>query len=425
MAYYASMSVTESEDMMAGAKQSHNVFVTGGAEDVGLATVRALMRRGHKVVATACDAEGALAVRLAGALPVYPDLGRASEVLSNLQLAKADAVVHAGPQFYGGLPHANRDFTACSDQLLSFTAAVVQAAEAHGIHRIVSLSFGYLYEAIHGAAREGDRDARDSDYAPMLEAETILRDSGLNGFIIRSGYVYGGNGAPTAALAKSIKKSRALPSGAKPASWIHEDDLAAAIATLLEAEGAVNGIETINAADDAPRSPDEFVAATCDALGLSAPGFAGDSWLTALRHKTFRDKLLEREIVINSDALRDRFAWRPRHSRIESGLEATALTWRMKDAVDADDFYKYEDKAAEAIAAFAYDPALLAPVAVEEKPAAKAQAAVETAAPVTAAAPPTSDGPTPWNEDDAKREERKRKALERKAKRAARQSGGS
>lgn len=410
---------------MAEAKQSLNVFVTGGAEDVGLATVRALMRRGHKVVATACDAEGALAVRLAGALPVYPDLSRASEVLSNLQLAKADAVVHAGPQYYGGLPYASSDYAAYTNQLLSYTAAVVQAAKAHGVHRVVSLSFGYLYEAAGGAAKEGDRDARDSDYAPMLAAETILRDSGLNGFIVRSAYIYGGNSAPTSALAKSIKKSRTLPSGAKPASWIHEDDLAAAIVSLLEAEGDVNGVETINAADDAPRSPDEFVVATCDALGLSAPGFASGGFLTGLRQKTFRDKLLEREIVINSDALRDRFAWRPRHGGLESGLEATALTWRMKEAVDADDFYKYEDEAAQAIASFAYDAALLAPVAVEEKPAAKAEAPVEQAAPVAASAPPPSDGPTPWNEDDAKREERKRKALERKAKRAARQSGGS
>lgn len=410
---------------MAEAKQSLNVFVTGGAEDVGLATVRALMRRGHKVVATACDAEGALAVRLAGALPVYPDLSRASELLSNLQLAKADAVVHAGPQYYGGLPQASSDYAACADQLLSFTAAVVQAAKAHGVHRVVSLSFGYLYEAARGAAKEGDRDARDSDYAPMLAAESILRDSGLNGFIVRSAYIYGGNSAATAALAKSIKKSRRLPAGPKPASWIHEDDLAAAIVSLLEAEGDVNGVETINAADDEPRSPDEFVGATCDALGLSAPGFAGDGLLTALRQKTFRDKLLEREIVLNSDALRHRFGWHPRHSGLESGLEATALTWRMKEAVDADDFYKYEDKAAKAIASFAYDTALLAPVAVEEKPAEKAEAPVEKAAPVEASAPPPSDGPTPWNEDDAKREERKRKALERKAKRAARQSGGS
>lgn len=413
---------------MAEAQQSLNVFVTGGSESAGLATVRALLRRGHQVVATACGAEGALAIRLAGALPVYPDLSRASEVRSNLALAKADAVVHAGPQYFGGLPHSAQDVIAESDQLLSFTSAVVQAAASYGVQRFISLSFGYLYQAAQSPAKEGDSDARDSDFAPLLEAEAAVRDSGLNGFILRSAYIYGGNSVPTAALATAIKQSRRLPSGAKPASWIHEDDLAAAIVNLLEAEGDINGMGTINAADDAPCSPDEFVEATCAALGLSAPGFAGDSFLAGLRQQTFRDKLLDRAVVINSDALRDRFAWHPRYGSLESGLEATALTWRMKDAVAADEFYSYQDEAAQAIASFAYDTALLAPSAVEEQPAApaaQAEATVEEAAPVMAAAPPPSDGPTPWNEDDAKREERRRKALERKAKRAARQSGGS
>lgn len=411
---------------MAEAQQSLNVLVTGGAESAGLATVRALLRRGHKVVATACDAQGALALRLAGALPVYPDLSRDSEVLSHLALAKADAVIHAGPQIFGGLPHAILDCVPYTDQLLSYTAGVVQAAQAHGVQRFVTLSFGYLYEAAHGAAKEGDQDTRDGDYAPMLQAEAIVQGSNLNGFIVRSAYVYGGNSAATAALASAIKKSRRLPSGAKPASWIHEDDLAAAVVNLLEADGPVNGIETVNAADDAPCSPDEFVAAISAALGLSAPAVSGDGLFAGLRQKTFRDKLLGRAIVINSDALRERFAWHPRHSGLESGLEATALTWRMKDAVDTDGFYNdYQDKAAEAIASFAYDSALIAPVTVEEKPATRAQVAAEEAAPVKAAAAPPSDGPTPWNEDDAKREERKRKALERKAKRAARQSGGS
>ena len=211
---------------MAKASNTLNVFVTGGAEGVGLATVRALLRRGHKVVATACDAQGALAVRKAGALPVYPDLGRSSEVLSILKLAKADAVVHAGPQFYGGLPHASVDYAACSDQLVSFSASVVKAAKNHCVKRIISLSFAYLYEAGHGVAKEGGQDVYASEYAPMLEAEAVLRGSGLNGYIVRSGYIYGGNSAATAALADAIKKSRRLPAGAKPASWIHEDDLA-------------------------------------------------------------------------------------------------------------------------------------------------------------------------------------------------------
>ena len=210
----------------------------------------------------------------------------------------------------------------------------------------------------------------------------------------------------------------------QPASWIHEDDLASAIVALLEAEVDVRGIETINAAAGTPASPNEFAAATCEALGLNAPAFAGEGFLSMLRQETFRDKLLKREIVIDSGALREHFGWRPRHGSIQSGLDASALVWRMNDAVNPDDYYNvYEDKAAEAIETFAYDVVLTEPVAVAETTAV-AQAAAETApAPTEAAAPPPSAGPTPWNEDDAKREERRRKALERKEKRAAKGAG--
>ncbi len=408
---------------MAEANKQMSVFVTGGAEDVGLATVRALLKRGHKVVASACTSEGALALRQAGALPVYPDLGRASDVFSALQMAQADAIIHAIPQFCGGLPHSGAQFAGRGAQLLHFTKAVAEAAAKHGVQRIVSLSFGYLYEAGHGAAVEGDHDARDSEFAPMLAAEAVLKDSGLNGYIVRSGYIYGGNNPATVSLADAIMASRRLPAGTLPASWIHEDDLAAALVTLLEADDQPEGFSVINAADDTVCSPDDCAGAVSAALGLGAPRFAAAGLFDMLRQKTLGDKLLGREAVISSQKLRDEFGWQPRHSGVEPGMEASALVWRMRDAVNAEDFYNdYEDKAAQAIKDFAYDVALPEPVAAAAAEPAVAEA-VAAPAPVKAAAPPSSDGPTPWNEDEAKREERRRKALERKAKRAARGGG--
>ena len=408
---------------MAEASTALNVFVTGGAEDVGLATVRALLKRGHKVVASVCGAEGALAVRQAGALPVFPDHSRASEVLSILKLAEADVVVHAFPQFCVGAPQADVDYAARGEQLGAITKGVVQAAQSHGVKRLVALSCGYLYRAGQGAAREGDPDARDSAYAPLLAAEALLNESGLSGYIVRSGYIYGGNNPTTNTLADAIKASKRLPAGTQAASWIHEDDLADAIAALVEADEASDGIEIVNAADDSPRSPNDFAETTAAALGLGALSFAGAGPFAMLRQQSFRDKLLARESIIDSSALKERFGWQPRHGSIESGLEACALVWRMRDAVEADDFYNvYEDKAAEAIESFAYDVALPEPVAEAQAPVVEPAAAVPAAPAPKAAAPPPSDGPTPWNEDDAKREERRRKALERKARRAAQQA---
>ena len=58
------------------------------------------------------------------------------------------------------------------------------------------------------------------------------------------------------------------------------------------------------------------------------------------------------------------------------------------------------------------------PSAQQAQPAAVAPAPAAEAETVATTAP--AEGATPWSEDDAKREERRRKALERKAKRAAR-----
>ncbi len=406
---------------MAEASESLNILVSGGAESAGLATVRALLRRGHKVLATATDAAGALAIRQIGALPVYPDLSRPSEVLSVLQMAKADVLVHAAPQDLGGAPQADIDHALRAERVLDATRAVMAAAAEHGVKRVISLSFAYLYDSSQGAASEGDHDIHDDQYAPMLAAEAALLNSDLNGFVIRAGYIYGGNSSSTTALANLIKQSRRLPGGVQEASWIHEDDLGAAIAILVEAEGS----EIINVAGNRAYSPNAFASALSQSMGLGEdPRFAPAGFFSRLRQKSLRDKLLEREVVIDSSRMRENFGWQPAHDSIESGMNATALVWRMGEAAAADDFYNvYDDKATEAIAAMESGLALPAVVVPEKAPPAEDVAAPKPT-PTKADPPPSSDGPTPWSEDEAKREERRRKALERKAKRAAKSGGG-
>ncbi len=388
---------------MAETTNSLSVLITGGDRGAGLAAAKALVSAGHRVTTTACDAAGALAIRQVGALPVFPDLSRASEVRSILQMAKADALLHAAPQALLGAPQADLDHQAVGERVVRETQAVMQAAAEQGVQRVISLSAGVPGEA-------------------MQAAEATVQSSGLKGYILRAGYIYGGNSCATTALANEIRSSGRPRAGDLPASWIHEDDLARAMLALLMHEGAIEGVKILSAADDAPCSPDEFAIALAAALGLGAPRFATPGLFAALRQKTARDEMLAREMLVDSRDLRERFGWSPRHASIESGLEATALTWRLQDAVAADDFYGYEDAAAEAIAAIVYEVALPEPAV--EAAAPTAQPAEAVPAPVKAAAPPPSDGPTPWNEDEAKREERRRKALERRAKRAAQRARG-
>ena len=408
---------------MAESKKTLNIFVTGGSESAGLAALKTLLANGHQLAAATDNAEGALAIRRAGALPVYPDLTRESEVLSSLRMTNADVLVHAAPQNLGGVPQASLDNADC---LVTSSRAVMQAAKAHGLRKVIAVSFAYLYDSRHSdPAAEDAHNVHGSHYQPMLAAEALWLDSGLNVSVIRAGYIYGGGSRGTVALAEDIKRSRRLPDGRHPASWIHEDDLAAAVAALIEADDDPSAAEIINAAADAPQSPNDFASGLSRALGLRPPNVAAPGWMTRLRRETLADKLLKREILIDSRKIKQQYGWRARYATIEQGLEATTLAWRMREAADPDDFYNiYEDKAAAAAAieAAVSERTLPPPAIIEdEKPAAESPPPPK---PMQASAPPPSDGPTPWNEDDAKREERRRKALERKAKRAAKRAAG-
>lgn len=405
---------------MAESKKTFNIFITGGSESAGLAAAKTLLANGHQVVAATNSADGALAIRRAGALPVYPDLTRESEVLSSLRMTNADVLVHAAPQNLGGLPQVGFDNADC---LVKSSQAVLRAAKTHGLRKIIAISFAYLYAAHQGdPATEDAHNVHGGHYQPMLAAEAAWLDSGLNVRVIRAGYIYGGGSRATAALAEDIKRSRRLPDGRRPASWIHEDDLAAAIAALIEADDDPPAAEIINAAADAPQSPNDVAASLSHALGLRPPDFAVPGWMTRLRGETLSDKLLKREAVIDSRKIKARYSWRARYATIEPGMEATTLAWRMQEAGDPADFYNvYEDKAAAAIEAANSERTLPPTIAEDEKPAAPPAPKPK---PIQASAPPPSDGPTPWNEDEAKREERRRKALERKAKRAAKRAAG-
>jgi len=413
------ISVAERNDReMADDKKILNVLVTGGSEGVGLAVTKALLHKGHNVVATATDADGALAIRRAGALPVYPDLTRAGEVLSALRLAKADVVVHAAPQIMGGVPQSDFDYQAHLGWLVDSTNAVVQAAGQNEVSKIVSISFGYLYDGHHGdAATEDTHTVHDKTYDPMFQAEAAVLDGGIDGYVVRTGYIYGSTSGGTTNLVDKIKASQAIYDGGKPASWVYEGDLANAIITLVEAESDGNSLaEIVNVAGDQVQSPNDFGNILGETLGITGVKFASPGFMMAFREETMRDKLMVREIVLDTTKIKEKYGWQPQYPTIASGLEATSLVWRMNDATTSDDYYNvYEDKAADAILALQSGQALQLPAEVEEVVIEKA--VVEKKAPAKAAAP-VLDGPTPSSEGEAKMEARRLKALERKRLRA-------
>jgi nucleoside-diphosphate-sugar epimerase len=418
--------VSERNDReMADDKRNLKVLVTGGSEGVGLAVTKALLHKGHTVVATATDADGALAIRRAGALPVYPDLTRAGEVLSALRMADADIVVHAAPQIFGGVPQSDFDYESHLGWLVDSANAVVEAAGKNEVDKIISISFGYLYDGHHGdASTEDTHLVHDNAYDAMLQAESAVLDGGVDGYVVRAGYIYGSNSGGTSNLIDTLKESQAVFDGTKPASWVYESDLADAIVALAEAESDGDSLaEIVNVAGDEAETPNHFAIALGEVFGYSGIKFATPNFMSVFKDKTFRDNLIAREVVLDTTKIKEKYGWTPKNATIASGLDATALVLRMSDASTTADYYDdYEDKAGEALLALKSGQALQLSAEVKEEEPVKEKAVAEKKAPAKAAAPVLA-GPTPSSEGEAKMEARRLKALERKRKRAEKKGG--
>ena len=126
------------------------IFVTNGTNAVGMALVQQLVAAGYKVTAgTDLGSDGAFALRDAGAVPVYPDMTRASNLFSLMLMAKAEIVVNTVVEAVNGLPQKLGNWRDSLDLVEAGTQAVVAvvitivppvaAAIVHSVDAMVSV----------------------------------------------------------------------------------------------------------------------------------------------------------------------------------------------------------------------------------------------------------------------------------------------
>jgi len=138
------------------------IVVTGAAGFVGRHLVRRLHERGDQVVAIVRDegrATGISALLAEGLELVEDDLTDVPRLTEHLR--DADAVVHAAGRYAVGIDHADRG--AMWDANVGATTAVLDAAEAAGLRRIVYISTCGVFGNTRGkVVDEGyRRDLRD------------------------------------------------------------------------------------------------------------------------------------------------------------------------------------------------------------------------------------------------------------------------
>jgi nucleoside-diphosphate-sugar epimerase len=301
------------------------VFVAGGTGAVGGHTIPALVRKGHSVTALARTPEKAAVLTAQGAIPVPVSLFDRSALTA--VFIGHDAVVNLAT----AIPPMSRWFSnkawRRNDQVrIEGSAAIVDAAVAAGVERVVQESVSMLYRD-HGA-RWVDEDAPIDPY-PMargnLAAEANVQrfsDAGGTGTALRFGWFYGPGAAHSEQLFALARHHLGLVLGPPDSyvSSIHVADAAAAVAAALNAPAG-----TFNIVDNEPLTKRQYADAMAHAAGaamwLRGPGRAA---------LVFGDKLtsLTRSLRVSNAQFRAATGWAPRYPSAREGWIATAETLR-------------------------------------------------------------------------------------------------
>ena len=183
--------------------------VTGGTGFVGKRLIAMAIEQGHGVRALARSAQAPVC----GVEWITGDLAAASIPAS--LCAGADAVIHVGGVINARSP---AEFTEAN---VGGTQRVIVAARQAGVHRFIHVS--------SLAARE----PKLSRYgASKAASESLFEASGLDWTIVRPPAVYGPGDRETLELFKMAQRGVSFVPRRGCASYIHVDDLSAALLTL-------------------------------------------------------------------------------------------------------------------------------------------------------------------------------------------------
>jgi nucleoside-diphosphate-sugar epimerase len=297
------------------------VFVAGGTGAIGGHAIPALVRKGHTVTALARTPEKAAALTAQGATAVSVSLFDRSAL--TVVFAGHDAIVNLA----SAIPPMTRWMSAKAwrnnDRVRTEgSAAVVDAALAAGVGRVVQESVSMLYR--DQGVSWVDEDAPIDRY-PMargnLAAEANahrLWEAGGTGIVLRFGWFYGPGAAHSEQMFALAHFHIGLVLG-PPATYvssIHVADAAAAVAAALHAPAG-----TFNIVDDEPLTKREYADALARAAGktmwLRGPGRAA---------LVFGDRLtsLTRSLRVSNARFGTATGWAPRYPSSREGWIATA-----------------------------------------------------------------------------------------------------
>lgn len=237
------------------------IMVTGATGRLGSRTTRALLRRGHNVLALESPRS---ATGLVGAIAV--DLADADALTSAARQFRPEGIVHLGA-IVGAACERNADLTQAVN--VDATRALAEAAAASGTSRFVLSSTAAVYgDAYTRPVLEGDELRGHGAYASSKrQAEDVLinaldSESAMSGIALRIFNIFGPtfSNSLVARLARSTAESPVELTGidAFVRDYVHVDDVVDAI--LLSLGISEPGAHIVNIGSGVPTSTGQLLA---------------------------------------------------------------------------------------------------------------------------------------------------------------------
>ena len=260
------------------------VFVAGATGALGARLVPQLVERGHEVIGTSRSPERAQRLETQGAEPVVLDLLDARAVRDAVVAARPDAIVHQATSLAGGLDtkHFDRSFGPTNRLRVEGTDALLAAARAAGVERVVAQSYAGWPSGRRGGSVATEDEPLDADPVPgMRESLDAIRHleetvAAAGGLVLRYGGFYG---SPGDVQLEPVRKRQFPVVGDGEGIWsfVHLDD--AATATVLALDRGDPGV--YNVVDDDPAPVREWLPALAEAIGAKPPRHV-PTWLARM-----------------------------------------------------------------------------------------------------------------------------------------------
>jgi len=298
------------------------VFVAGGTGVIGRAVVRALVKDGHEVVATARSKEKADLVRSLGAEPVFVDILNRDGL--EFAMAKCPWVFNLTSVIPRSMSSAPADWAQNDRVRTQGTEILVYAARTVRAELYVHTSVAL----VHG---DGGADLVDEETPPSpgpllqsaFDGETHVQKAaidGLNVLVLRPATIYSPEAWHTKWVVDAVRSGRMrVPgTGKNFISSIHVDDLAAAY--LAAARHGKPG-ESFLLSDDEPLTLRDYADAWAEAAGAPPPRSVSP-FLARLALGRTTLEAVQMSLRLSNRRAREKLGWTPKYRSVREGAKA-------------------------------------------------------------------------------------------------------